>query len=73
MKAKISLTLKLYSLSAICFLFSLITLVFNINSSEAINMQAQLKKARLQEMANSGDSGCVVIKQFGKEYLYSVE
>lgn len=66
MKVKLSLITKLYGISAICFLVSMITLVLSFKSTEAISIQEKLKKAKLQYQ----ESNNVSVNHGGKIFIY---
>lgn len=63
---------KLYSISAVCFITSLILLVFSINSTDAIGLQDEIRRAEVKRLASDTlkDKNFIKVQFKGKEYIY---
>lgn len=70
MKLKLPLMTKLYSISIVCFLVSILILVLSLNSTEAITIHEKLRKAKQQKLNNDTAPSNISVNRAGKIFIY---
>lgn len=71
MKLKLTLITRLYSISLVCFLVSMLILVLSFNSTEVITIHEKLRKTMHHKLNKDTVPNNTSINREGKIFIYS--